>query len=72
MTPDERARHYPEKADAAFLNALHAKEAAQRAEYLSMAMVWHAKALQIETDMRCTPPLEPRRDGLRGNSSENR
>ncbi len=58
MPPQDRARRYREMADAAFLKAQHLKTPQHRAEYLSLAVAWHALAQEMESDVRSLEQLE--------------
>ena len=65
ISPEERARRYREMADAAFLKAQHLKTPQGRAEYLSLAMAWHALAQEMESDIRSLAQLEASQQRVR-------
>ena len=58
LPPKQRAHRYREMADAAFHRARDATDPERQAEYLGVAMGWHAMALDIEAHLRHLTQLE--------------
>jgi ABC-type phosphate transport system auxiliary subunit len=70
LSPQERSRQYREMADGAFLKAQKTAKPELRAEYLALAMSWHAMAQELEADLGNLTQVEMSQRRLRGHSGE--
>jgi hypothetical protein len=70
LPPQERSQRYREMADGAFLKAQRADKAEIKAEFLALAMSWHAMAQQLEEDLGNLAQVEASLNRLRAGKDE--
>lgn len=70
LPPEQRAQRYRDMADGAFLTAQRTDKPELKAEYLALAMSWHAIAQELEEDLGNLAQVEASLNRLRAAKDE--
>ena len=72
LPPEQRAARYRQMGNEALRKAQYLKSGAEKTECLRLAWAWHAKAQEIESDVKRLTQLEGSEERLRKTTPQDR